>query len=141
MLRPGRKTHCDGSTSDSCDPLAWRGSLSVIASFNNYADDGALEGVSQPSVKVMEPCGDTDSPSVPHATVHDPDSSPHYGILDLGPTDEIPLTKTGFGRSRWRGGRHRVFAGRQFVLGRCKIASAGDNMRLCMKLGVNRFGS
>jgi len=90
MLRPGRKTHCDGSTSDACDPLAWRGSLSVIASFNNYADDGALEGVSQPSVKVMEPCGDTDSPSVPHATVHDPDSSPHYGILDLGPTDEIP---------------------------------------------------
>ena len=71
-------------------PLAWRGSLSVIASFNNYADDGALEGVSQPSVKVMEPCGDTNSPSVPHARVHDPDSSPHYGILDLGPTDEIP---------------------------------------------------
>jgi len=64
--------------------------MSVIASFNNYADDGALEGVSQPSVKVMEPCGDTDSPSVPHATVHDPDSSPHYGILDLVPTDEIP---------------------------------------------------
>jgi hypothetical protein len=71
-----------------------------MASFNNYADDGSLEGVSQPSVKVVEQCGDTDSPSVPHATVHDPDSSPHYASWISAQLTKSQLTKTGFQQLR-----------------------------------------